>query len=400
MGRTANDRPSPRAAQLLAIAEDLFGRNGYHAVGVADIAAAAGISGPALYRHFSSKQQLFSHVLTDALDATESAANAALAANPRPGRQRLHAVTEALAELAVQRRTALALWRWNADELGRQERIHIARSSRALIGSLADSLRTDRAELTQDQANLLCLGALAVFGSVAVHRTRLAKSTFVPLLADLAGGVLMAELPDPASSADRPQLGSPHGRREQLLEAATRLFAERGYHAVSMADIGGEVGLAAASVYRHFPSKNQILRTAGARMGERLHMEANRALGTTADPAKALAAVLESYVDSVWQFSDLATVYNSELRMLSEAQRSELLTVQRDYVAQWIALLRKIDPERSESEARVIAHAGLTVVNDLARSQTARSRPGHRAESIALAGAALRLEVPPLARRH
>jgi AcrR family transcriptional regulator len=42
-------------------------------------------------------------------------------------------------------------------------------------------------------------------------------------------------------------------RAEQILEAATRLFSERGYHDVSVQDIGDEVGLDASSLYFHFP---------------------------------------------------------------------------------------------------------------------------------------------------
>lgn len=399
MARSANGerpaRPRDRAARLLAIAEEQFGRYGYHAVGVSDIAAAADISGPAVYRHFASKQELFAQVLTEALTATRAAADTALTEHPKPGHDRLRAVTEALGGLAVARRTALALWRWNAGELDRKSRARIARESRELITSLADALRTDRADVDSGQSALLCLAGLGVFGSVAVHRTRLAKGRFTELLAGIASNVLMARLPDPEQSAARPPVAVPHGRREQILDAATKLFAERGYSRVSMAEIGKSVGLAAASVYRHFSGKEQILVTVGQRMGERLTMEASRALGTANTPEHALGAVLESYVDTLWQYSDLATVYNTEIRAL-EAQRSELLTVQRDYVAQWVTLLRKIDPDRSEAEARVIAHAGLTVINDLTRSQTARHRAAHRAESIALGRAALLLDTPPM----
>ena len=43
---------------LLGAAADLFAARGYHAVGIDDIGSAAGISGPGVYRHFSSKQAL------------------------------------------------------------------------------------------------------------------------------------------------------------------------------------------------------------------------------------------------------------------------------------------------------------------------------------------------------
>lgn len=39
--------------------------------------------------------------------------------------------------------------------------------------------------------------------------------------------------------------------RERILDAAERLFLERGYHAVSMADIAGELGIKKPSLYHH-----------------------------------------------------------------------------------------------------------------------------------------------------
>lgn len=48
-------------------------------------------------------------------------------------------------------------------------------------------------------------------------------------------------------------------RREQVLEAALRCFADQGFHATTMADVIRESGLSAGSVYRYFPSKNALI---------------------------------------------------------------------------------------------------------------------------------------------
>jgi AcrR family transcriptional regulator len=47
--------------------------------------------------------------------------------------------------------------------------------------------------------------------------------------------------------------------RDRIQEAAWRLFIERGYHAVSMRDIGGAAGLTKTGAYGHFRSKGQLL---------------------------------------------------------------------------------------------------------------------------------------------
>ena len=48
-------------------------------------------------------------------------------------------------------------------------------------------------------------------------------------------------------------------RRRQILDAATVCFARKGFHATSMPDIFGEVGLSAGAIYRYFPSKQAII---------------------------------------------------------------------------------------------------------------------------------------------
>jgi AcrR family transcriptional regulator len=59
---------APRRELLLAAAADLFATRGYHAVGIDDIGAAAGITGPGVYRHFPSKQALLQALCDLAVD--------------------------------------------------------------------------------------------------------------------------------------------------------------------------------------------------------------------------------------------------------------------------------------------------------------------------------------------
>jgi AcrR family transcriptional regulator len=48
--------------------------------------------------------------------------------------------------------------------------------------------------------------------------------------------------------------------KERIMDAAINLFSERGYDLVSMRDIAQIVGIKAASIYNHFPSKRDILK--------------------------------------------------------------------------------------------------------------------------------------------
>lgn len=67
--RNGDDRPrrsrSTRREELLAIAAELFAARGFATVTVDDLGAAAGVSGPALYHHFDSKEAMLGEMLVD-----------------------------------------------------------------------------------------------------------------------------------------------------------------------------------------------------------------------------------------------------------------------------------------------------------------------------------------------
>jgi AcrR family transcriptional regulator len=100
--RTTRLGRSARRAQLLAVAQDLFARLGYHQVSMDDIAEAAGVSKPVLYRHFPSKLDLYVAVVDERAEALLTAVQEALAevregAHPRGV---VHAIVRAYLEFA------------------------------------------------------------------------------------------------------------------------------------------------------------------------------------------------------------------------------------------------------------------------------------------------------------
>jgi TetR/AcrR family transcriptional regulator len=51
---------------------------------------------------------------------------------------------------------------------------------------------------------------------------------------------------------------TPIGRKEEILDVATRLFAERGYEGASMNDVAEKVGMRKASLFYHFATKDAL----------------------------------------------------------------------------------------------------------------------------------------------
>lgn len=396
--RPRRSRPRDRKAQLAVVAAELFCARGFHEVGINDIAGAAGVTGPALYRHFSDKQAILAHVVLSGIDELITTTKLALDDAATPAPDQAEAALSNLAKLSVERRDIAALWRWERRNLDPEAQREVRHQSAELVQLWSDTLRAIRPGLAPADAELLCWAALSVFGSAAVHSTRIGKRRYAALLIAGARAVLHTSLPVadsphpiPAGRADEPILRT--SRREQLITEAGRLFAERGFHEVSMEDIGAAAGISGPSVYRHFPGKAALFVAASHRIAHRLELGRLQIAASAASEAEALYGLAMSYVDVMSTSADLLSV-GRQVSALSESDRSELRRIQRDYVDEWARLLCAVRPELNSAEARVTVHMALAIANDLIRTGRIRSRPNVHAELVALMSSALELPRP------
>ena len=105
--RAARMAAGARRAQVLEVAQELFAREGYHHVSMDDIADAAEVSKPVLYRHFPSKLDLYLAVVDHRGEALVARIDAALAAIPTreedtTGRDVVRAIVRAYVEFVEQ----------------------------------------------------------------------------------------------------------------------------------------------------------------------------------------------------------------------------------------------------------------------------------------------------------
>lgn len=109
----------------------------------------------------------------------------------------------------------------------------------------------------------------------------------------------------------------------RILDIAERLFAERGYAAVSVREIAGSVGVNQASLYNHFPSKQALYEAVLERglrpIGERLAEGATRLL--TPELGDRL---IEELVDQLWRTPNLPKLIERE--MLDDGEVFERLS--------------------------------------------------------------------------
>ncbi|WP_194896738.1 TetR family transcriptional regulator [Catenulispora pinisilvae] len=275
-----------RREQLTAIAAGLFARDGYHNVTVGDIAAAAGLSGPAIYRHFPGKQAILAEVVRSGFDEMDRVVAADLAGTSDPA-QRLRMTYRDLAAFVIRRPEFGVMWRREYRHLTPHDAAELAkRMARACDAAVAE-LRLLRPELDAADAESMAWAALSVLGSISDHRVRLPRAAFEELLAGIAMDVVGAEFG--AGATDNWPLNEPtsEDRKERILAAAARLFRDRGYHEVTLDEIGAAAGIAGPSVYSHFAGKAELLRTITERIGERLRRDV---VGSGAVEAEAEAA--------------------------------------------------------------------------------------------------------------
>lgn len=129
-------------------------------------------------------------------------------------------------------------------------------------------------------------------------------------------------------------------KKLEILEAAARLFRDRGYSATSMRDLAREVNLKASSLYNHINSKEDILQaicfsTAHKFMSALAEIEQQP--GNYLDKIKALVT-LHAEVAAI-DLTSIASL-NDEWRHLPEPYLSEFLHLRQDYERRFVKLLR------------------------------------------------------------
>lgn len=157
-------------------------------------------------------------------------------------------------------------------------------------------------------------------------------------------------------------------RRSEILSAAAELFAQRGYHGVSINDLGGAVGLTGPALYRHFRGKEALLAEMLLDISERLLTEGRRRVADAAGPSDALSALLHWHIEFVLGSPALITVHERELDNVPEPQHREIRRLQRAYAEEWVQILRRVNPGSPKDRARAATHAVFGLLNSTPRS--------------------------------
>jgi AcrR family transcriptional regulator len=155
-------------------------------------------------------------------------------------------------------------------------------------------------------------------------------------------------------------------RRVRILRVAASLLAERGFHGVSMADIGGAAGIVGSGVYRHFDSKSAVLVALLDEVMDRLLQTASDAAGSGRDERAVLADLVHGQVLFAVDDRALLQLYQREVHSLPDTDRRRLRRLQRHYVEEWVHVLVELRPELTDGLARASVHAAIGAVQSVA----------------------------------
>jgi TetR/AcrR family transcriptional regulator, cholesterol catabolism regulator len=128
-------------------------------------------------------------------------------------------------------------------------------------------------------------------------------------------------------------------RREQLLDAAARLFSERGFHATSMRDIAKLVGMLSGSIYYHFESKEEMLLAVYAEGARRVAEAVDAAIEGETEPWQRLEAASAAHLNALITLRDYTQVMTRTLPQEAGEAGPQVRDIRRDYEAKFRRLI-------------------------------------------------------------
>jgi AcrR family transcriptional regulator len=183
----ATGKPS-RRDQILAAAAELFARHGFHGVGIDDIGSAVGVSGPALYRHFRSKDAMLGEMLTSISEVllTDGQSRAERAEDPA---ESLGELVRFHVDFALDNPALITVQERNLGNLTDPDRRRVRALQRRYVEVWAQAIRAAVPAADEPTSRA---AAHAVFGLInsTPHSRHLDRDQMAQLLIDMALGAL------------------------------------------------------------------------------------------------------------------------------------------------------------------------------------------------------------------
>lgn len=188
---TAASRPRgvQRRELIVHRAAELFSRNGYAAVGMNEIGAASGVTGPAIYRHFESKSALLAAVIDRVIDSVMTFDETAIDREDDPVRA-LDTAIRRYADAVARQRSVMAVFVREVHHLPAAEQHRLRARQRELVRRWRELLAGVHPEWPTEQVRTAVHGAFGLLNSVGLFSSPLPDDVLGDQLAALCRGTL------------------------------------------------------------------------------------------------------------------------------------------------------------------------------------------------------------------
>jgi len=179
-------------------------------------------------------------------------------------------------------------------------------------------------------------------------------------------------------------------RKQQILDTAAELFAERGFHGVSVHDIGAACGISGPALYKHFTGKDQILARSLTQISTQLLETGQQRAAAAGGPREAIDALISWHIDFALDYPAFIVVQEREWRNLDAAGRSEVRRLQLAYIDVWVETVRALQPELERADARAAVQATFGLLNSTPHSaRIGKARMSELLHALALGALAI-----------
>ena len=158
---------------------------------MADLGAAAGVTGPAIYRHFRTKHDVLVALIERVVDQLLDGARAVVRGTSDPA-DALHALIRAHVEFALRDRAIIAVYDQEANHLPDDDRRRLRRQQRQYTEIWADVIGASWPDRPRDRARASAHAVFGLLNSVADYHPRLPDQELGVLLASMASASLAA----------------------------------------------------------------------------------------------------------------------------------------------------------------------------------------------------------------
>lgn len=124
-------------------------------------------------------------------------------------------------------------------------------------------------------------------------------------------------------------------RRDEILDAAAKLFADRGYAATDLQAVADALGVGKGTLYRYFPSKERLFLAAVDRGMRRLRESVDAARATVGDPLEQIVEAMNAYLGFFDRHPELAELLIQERAVFRDRKKPTYFEHREANVGRW-----------------------------------------------------------------